>query len=101
MMENLPRLHCTARLGSKPAGQSTPLIVVGAKSGGVHEPTRRSNVSVWLGAPARRMKMTFLAVFSRIASGFQETVCANISIGEAKYPATPVAAILKKTRRSM
>ena len=38
--------------GIRPSGKSMPLIVVGLKSGGVHGPTRISNVSVGLGAPA-------------------------------------------------
>ena len=40
-----------------------PLIVFGVKLAGVHEPTRKSNVSLWLGAPVQRMKMQYLAVF--------------------------------------
>src|SRR5262245_58154224 len=101
MSEKRLKLHCVARFGNKPAGQSMPLIVVGEKSFGVHDPTRRSNVSIWLGAPGNRMKMTFFAVLSRVTSGFQVVVCANVSIGEAKYPATPVAAILKNSRLSI
>ena len=53
-----------ARLGIRPVGNSVPLMVSGLKLAGVTPETiLRSNVSVWLGAPASRMKMTFLAVF--------------------------------------
>src|SRR5215472_6340094 len=48
--------------------------------------------------------MTFLAVLSSGTFGVLVTgpLCANVSsTGDAKYPVTPVAAILKNTRRSM
>src|SRR5215831_5949427 len=48
--------------------------------------------------------MTFLAVLSSGTFGVLVTgpLCANVSsTGEAKYPLTPLAAILKNTRRSM
>ena len=45
-------------------GQFNPLTMVGLKFEGVTPLTTfRSKVSVWLGAPASRMKMQFLAVF--------------------------------------
>jgi len=51
-------------LGSKPVGHITPLAVAGANVAGVtFGTTFKSKVSVWLGAPASRMKITFLAVF--------------------------------------
>ena len=51
------------RLGSKPVGHITPFTVCGLKLVGVVPGTTfRSNVSVWLGAPASRMKMQFCAV---------------------------------------
>ena len=37
--------------------------VVGLKSDGVHAPTLRSHVSMFDGAPGRKMKMQFFAVF--------------------------------------
>src|SRR5258708_18189481 len=56
--------NCAASLGIRPAGQLTPLMLVGLKAAGVTPSTTfRSKVSVWLGAPAIRMKMTFFAVF--------------------------------------
>src|SRR5262245_7109383 len=49
------------------------------------------------------MKMQFFAVLRTAAFGSQYEIvdCENISIGEQKYPATPVPAILKKSRRSI
>src|ERR1044071_6442467 len=57
--------RCSAVFGIRPCGKRTlPLLnVVGAKSAGVHEPTLRSHVSMFDGAPGRKMKMQFLAVF--------------------------------------
>ncbi len=53
-----------ARFGISPVGKRMPLMVSGLKLAGVtFATTFRSNVSVWLGAPASRMKMTFFAVF--------------------------------------
>ena len=41
-----------------------PLLnVVGVKSDGVHAPTLRSHVSMFDGAPGRKMKMQFFALF--------------------------------------
>src|SRR6185369_6844010 len=51
--------------------------------------------SVWLGAPGIMMKIAFFAVL-RIVALPHVVFCANISIGETKYPVKPVAAILKK-----
>src|SRR5438477_10086559 len=101
MTEKRLRLSWVPKLGSRPLGQSIPLIVVGAKSAGVHAPTCKSNVSIWLGAPGIRKKMQFLAVPIIVAPGVVVITCAETGIGETKYPATPVAAILKKTRLSM
>src|SRR5437867_11307010 len=64
MIENWLRLSCPPRFGNSPLGQSVPLIVVGAKLAGVQAPTRRSSVSIWLGAPGSRTKMQFFAVLS-------------------------------------
>jgi hypothetical protein len=52
-----------ASVGISPCGNSVLPYMVGLKLAGVHGPTLRSNVSVWLGAPAMRTKITFLAVF--------------------------------------
>src|ERR1022692_4442020 len=63
-------------LGIKPVGQLMPLIIVGLKLAGVVPLiTFRSNMSVWLGAPAIRIKITFLAVF------FNVTGCVTILTG--------------------
>ena len=63
MIEKLFKPSCPPSMGKSPPGQSIPLIVFGVKLAGVHEPTRKSNVSLWLGAPVQRMKMQYLAVF--------------------------------------
>src|SRR5216683_3069931 len=56
--------NCAASFGMMPVGHRTPLMLAGLKSAGVTPLTGlKSNVSVWLGAPAIRMKMTFLALF--------------------------------------
>src|SRR4051794_31180821 len=62
---------CAAVIGSSPCGKRTLLLSydVGAKSDGVHAPSFRSHVSMLLGAPGRKMKMQFLALFCR------ETLC--------------------------
>src|SRR3954471_1715063 len=56
---------CAAVIGRSPWGKRTLLLSydVGAKSDGVHAPSFRSHVSMLLGAPGRKMKMQFLAVF--------------------------------------
>jgi len=45
--------------------------------------------------------MQFFAVPRILAWLSLVMACANIGMGDVKYPATPVAAILKKTRLSM
>src|SRR5262249_12089882 len=53
----------SARFGRSPAGKrSPPPKLAGAKSDGVQAPSLRSHVSIWLGAPGRKTKMTFRAV---------------------------------------
>src|SRR5438128_1563771 len=55
---------CFARPGNRPVGQLGPLITDGLKFDGVVPfRTLRSNVSTWLGAPASKIKMQFLALF--------------------------------------
>src|SRR3954451_20488627 len=54
---------CAAILGKIPVGQVTPLIVSGWSEAGVSGDILKSKVSVWLGAPVSRMKITFLALF--------------------------------------
>src|SRR3954453_7431713 len=63
--ETLP--SCAAVIGIKPCGKRTLLLSydVGAKSDGVQAPSFRSHVSMLLGAPGRKMKMQFFAVFLR------------------------------------
>src|SRR5579872_1731084 len=61
-MENLSVM--LPSLGRRPLGHKIPFTVSGLKEAGVTPCTfLRSNVSVWLGAPASRIKITFLAVF--------------------------------------
>src|ERR1043166_2609837 len=57
--------RCCAVCGISPCGKSSaPLsYVVGLKSDGVHDPTLRSQVSMFDGAPGRKMKMQFFAEF--------------------------------------
>src|SRR5215467_2300751 len=51
--------------GSRPVGQVIPLpIASGCIEDGVLGDCLKSNMSVWLGAPTIRMKMTFFALFS-------------------------------------
>src|SRR5256885_3981087 len=62
---NVSLSRCAAVFGISPCGKlSAPLsYVVGLKSDGVHAPTLRSHVSMFDGAPGRKMKMQFLALF--------------------------------------
>src|SRR5206468_10740546 len=62
---NVSLSMCSAVFGISPCGKSSaPLsYVVGLKSDGVHAPTLRSHVSMFDGAPGRKMKMQFLALF--------------------------------------
>src|SRR5437016_8972860 len=56
--------NCAPSLGSRPMGQLIPLTMVGVKFVGVTPfTTFKSNMSVWLGAPAIKMKMQFFALF--------------------------------------
>ena len=57
-----------------PVGHRTPLTVSGWKVSGVTPGAiLRSKVSVWLGAPASRMKMTFLAVLRVVTPALQSS----------------------------
>ena len=58
-------LRWSAVFGISPCGNRTAPYDVGAKSAGVHAPSFRSHVSMWLGAPERKMRMQFLAVLWR------------------------------------
>ena len=71
--------NCSAVRGIRPAGKATPLMVSGLKSLGVTPGTSlKSNVSMWLGAPASRMKMHFRALFCMETSvAVRLTVCAG------------------------
>src|SRR4030081_2803182 len=65
--------NCAASCGMIPVGHMMPLILTGLKLVGVTPLTSlKSNVSVWLGAPAIRMKITFFALFCRV-TGFEST----------------------------
>jgi hypothetical protein len=52
---------CSAVFGMSPWGKRMEPYDVGAKSSGVQGPSFRSNVSIWLGAPERKMRMQFFA----------------------------------------
>src|SRR4051795_8183896 len=94
---------CAAVIGMSPCGKRTLLLSyeVGLKSDGVQAPSFRSQVSMLLGAPGRKMKIAFFAVLRR------ETPCAVVAAcsrrglkTSAKYEATrPVPAIFMKRRR--
>src|SRR3954454_19267136 len=58
---------CAAVLGINPCAKRSVLLSydVGAKSAGVQAPSFRSHISMLLGAPGRKMKMQFFAVFLR------------------------------------
>src|SRR5262245_20998716 len=101
MTEKRSADNCPPSDGNRPPGQSIPLIVVGPKFAGVQPPTCRSKVSVWLGAPGSITKMQYLAVFRIVGCEAEPADCGNISIGDMKYPVSPVAATLKKMRRSI
>src|ERR1051326_397957 len=62
---NVSLSRCSAVFGISPCGnERLPLsYVVGLKSLGVQAPVLRSHVSMLDGAPGRKMKMQFLAVF--------------------------------------
>src|SRR5690349_20117513 len=82
----------------RPVGNTIPLLVSGLKVEGVVPfTTFRSNVSVWLGAPARRMKMTFFAVF-RVVTGVELTMGAAGSSDASQEAVTPVPARVRKRR---
>src|SRR6185295_15816058 len=67
---------------------------------GSQGPSLRSKVSVWLGAPVRKMKMTFFALPMGVAAA-----CATDSPGREpgsrKYPLMAVAMWRKNMRRPM
>src|SRR5436305_13292629 len=94
---------CAAVFGISPRGKRIfpPANVSGAKSAGVHAPSLKSQVSLWLGAPVRKMKIALLAVLRNATLG--AAVAPNSSRGlttSAKYEATsPVPATLRKRRR--
>jgi hypothetical protein len=76
------------------------LITVGLKSEGVvPETTFRSNVSVWLGAPVMKTKITFFAVFC-IVTGFESiTTPAGAGLPTIKFAVTPAPRMWKSWRR--
>src|SRR5712692_3420929 len=76
-----------------------PLMVAGAKSDGVTPGTiLKSNVSIWLGAPASRMKMTFLALFCVVTLAWLMVSAARARRARKK-PETPVPTSSKNWRR--
>src|SRR5690242_18631339 len=85
--------------GISPCGKSKSPYGVGLKYDGVHDPTFRSKVSVWLGAPVRRINRQFFAVPMGVTAAF-----ATVSIGRdgsKKYPLNAVAMCRKNMRRPM
>src|SRR5690242_14595721 len=92
-------LSWPARLGSRPVGKTMPLLVSGLKLAGVIPGTiLKSNVSVWLGAPAHKMKITFFAVFIAVTEA-PEVSAALAYRSERTEPPTPAPRISKKRRR--
>src|SRR5439155_20725031 len=98
----------TAMLGSWPAifssnptGHETPLIVSGFSEAGVSGDCLKSNVSLWLGAPVSRMKMTFLALFS-VVTGELVMSAAEARLGRSNIePVTPPPRSWKNCRREL
>ena len=77
-----------AIFGSSPVGQTTPLMVSGWSEAGVLGDILKSNVSVWLGAPVSRMKMTFLALFCVVT--VDDLISAAAAFGRSSIePVTP------------
>src|SRR5258706_2677072 len=95
--------RCSAVFGISPWGKGRVLLRndVGAKSDGVHAPSFRSHVSMLLGAPGRKMKMQFFAVFFSETFGATMRACSMLGLRtSAKYEATiPVPATCRKRRR--
>ena len=91
--------RCSEMFGSRPAGnlREDPKLA-GAKSAGVHGPSLRSHVSIWLGAPGRKMKIAFRAVPRGVTCA---EVAAQAAAGDFRnHDATrPPAPIWRKPRR--
>ena len=74
-------------LRQQAGGEIMPLMLVGLNVVGVTPLiTLRSNVSVWLGAPASRMKITFLAVFFGVAPAAEISAASRVALGENTMP---------------
>src|ERR1043166_2615670 len=90
---------CAAILGISPVGQLIPFTVVGLKEAGVTpEMTLRSKVSMWLGAPASRIKIVFLALFW-VATPALVTSAARRYRLARNEAVTPAPAMRKNSRR--
>src|SRR5207244_7515978 len=83
---------CDAILGRIPVGQVRPLTVSGLSDAGVSGDILKSNVSVWLGAPVSRMKITFLALFCVV------TAVELISAAEAVFGRRSIAPVTPAPR---
>src|SRR6266545_383417 len=98
MMASLSRW--SAVFGISPCGQRMAPNVVGAKSAGVHVPSFRSQVSTWLGAPERKMRMQFFADFCSVGLTAVADCSSFALVTSAKYErARPVPATRRKRRR--
>jgi hypothetical protein len=88
--------NCAASFGMIPVGHTMPLMLVGLKLVGVTPLTSlKSNVSVWLGAPAIRMKMTFLALFCMVTGRESITTPAGAGLPIMHVAVTPAPKMLK------
>src|SRR5450755_1044600 len=88
-----------ASFGIRPVGQLILPIIDGAKLAGVTPfTTLRSNMSVWLGAPAIMTKMQYLALFSVVTGCEVITVPAAMGC-DRQAIVTPAPANWKKLRR--
>src|SRR5690242_18422384 len=88
-----------ASFGISPVGKSTPFIVSGLNSGGVTPSINfRSNVSVWLGAPVSKIKMTLRARLI-ILTGVELTTVVAGNRSPSHEAVTPAPARLRKRRR--
>src|SRR5512141_694185 len=86
-----------AMFGIRPCANRISPKLVGANAVGVHAPSLRSHVSEWLGAPAMKMKMQFLAVPLRAGA---DAASSRGGLGtSAKYEPTIAVPATRKNRR--
>jgi len=83
-----------------PVGQSIPLTLVGLKLDGVTPFTIfKSKVSVWLGAPVNKMKMTFSALLIVVTPAALRVGAATADVGAKRNEPAMPPAICSRPRR--